>query len=92
MIIIDKCVAYTNYSILLEPTYEALAAQYSTHGDKLIIAKMDATANDVPPSANFTVEGFPTIKLIKAETNEVVEYEGDRTEESFIEFIEKHSQ
>ncbi|KAI8057265.1 thioredoxin-like domain-containing protein [Syncephalis plumigaleata] len=75
----------------LKPTYEALAAKYSTHGDKLVIAKMDATANDVPPSANFTVEGFPTIKLIKAETNEVVEYEGDRSEDSFIEFLDKHS-
>ncbi|KAI9596340.1 thioredoxin-like domain-containing protein [Syncephalis fuscata] len=74
----------------LAPIYDKLAAKYKDYSDKITIVKMDATANDIPPSAGFTVEGFPTIKIVKAETNEVVEYEGDRTEESFIEFIQKN--
>jgi protein disulfide-isomerase A1 len=75
----------------LAPVYEKLGARLAAHRDKLIIAKMDATANDIPPSAGFDIEGFPTIKLVKANTNEVVDYEGDRTEEAFIAFLKEHA-
>lgn len=52
---------------------------------------MDATANDIPPSAGFQVSGFPTIKLRPAGTRDFVEYEGDRSLESLIEFVAKHA-
>jgi len=71
----------------LVPVYDELGKMFEPHSDKVVIAKMDATANDVPPSAGFTVSGFPTIKLIKAGTNEVVEYEGDRSLESLTKFM-----
>ncbi|RKP10576.1 thioredoxin-like domain-containing protein [Thamnocephalis sphaerospora] len=75
----------------LMPTYEKVAAKYAKHSDKIVIAKMDATANDLPLAADFEVEGFPTIKLLKAGTNEVVDYEGDRSEESFYSFISENA-
>lgn len=52
---------------------------------------MDATENDIPPSANFIVNGFPTIKFKQAGTTEFVDYTGDRALDSFIEFIEANA-
>lgn len=52
---------------------------------------MDATENDVPPSASFQISGFPTIKFKKAGTREFIEYEGDRTLESLIAFVEENA-
>jgi len=74
----------------LVPIYDEVGKKYAEHAGQIRIAKMDATANDIPPSAGFTVSGFPTIKLIKAKTNEVVDYDGDRSEASFYKFIAEH--
>ncbi|KAJ1965009.1 protein disulfide-isomerase precursor, partial [Dispira parvispora] len=75
----------------LAPIYEELGEKYAGH-ENLVIAKMDATANDIPVrAAEFDVTGFPTIKLVKRGTNEIVDYDsGSRTLESFVEFLTKH--
>lgn len=52
---------------------------------------MDATANDVPPSVGFQVSGFPTIKFKPAGSREFIDYEGDRSLESLIEFVTKEA-
>ncbi|KAK9762538.1 protein disulfide-isomerase precursor [Basidiobolus ranarum] len=76
----------------LAPIYEKIGAAYSEHKDKIVIAKMDATANDLPANAEFQIQGFPTIKLFKAgKDKEIVDYDGDRTEESFIEFLSNNA-
>jgi protein disulfide-isomerase A1 len=75
----------------LAPTYDEVGKRFEAFSDRVVIAKMDATANDVPPTAGFSVSGFPTIKLIKAGTNEVVDYDGDRTAESFYKFMAEKS-
>ncbi|KAF3537470.1 hypothetical protein F2Q69_00020926 [Brassica cretica] len=54
----------------------------------VIIAKLDATANDIP-SEPFDVKGFPTI-YFRSVSGTVVAYEGNRTKEDFISFIEKN--
>ena len=70
----------------LAPKYEQLAASYAGHSDKIVIAKCDATANDVPDD----VRGFPTIKLYPAgKKNAPVEYSGDRSIESLVQFIKE---
>lgn len=68
----------------LAPKYEELGSLYKNHADKVTIAKVDATANDVPDE----IQGFPTIKLYKAgEKTEPVEYSGSRTVEDIANFI-----
>jgi len=47
--------------------------------------------NDLPASAPFRVNGFPTIKFKQAGTREFIDYEGDRSLESLIEFVETHA-
>lgn len=53
--------------------------------EKVVIAKMDATANELEHTK---ISSFPTLKLYKAETNQVVDYTGERTLEALIKFIE----
>ncbi|XP_015127878.1 protein disulfide-isomerase A3 [Diachasma alloeum] len=72
-----------------------LAPVFDELGDKLanedvVIAKMDATANDVPPA--FEVRGFPTLFWIpKNSKDSPVKYEGGRELEDFIKYIAKHA-
>jgi protein disulfide-isomerase A1 len=52
---------------------------------------MEAQENDLPPSAPFSIAGFPTIKFKKAGTREFIDYEGDRSYESLVSFLEEHA-
>jgi protein disulfide-isomerase A1 len=52
---------------------------------------MDATENDLPPSVPFRVSGFPTIKFKPAGTRDWIDYDGDRSLESLIAFVEEHA-
>jgi len=56
----------------LEPIWEELGEKYKDH-KTILIAKMDSTANDIDL---ISIESFPTIKLFKKETNEVVDFKG----------------
>jgi len=73
----------------LAPIWEDLSKRYAGQKDKITIAKMDATENDLPPSAPFTIAGFPTIKFKRAGTREFIDFDGERTLESLIEFVEQ---
>ncbi len=73
----------------LAPKYDDLASQYasSQFKDKVVIAKVDATANDVPDE----IQGFPTIKLFPAGSKgEPITYSGSRTTEDLIKFIKEN--
>lgn len=71
----------------LAPTYEKLA---STLADEdVVIAKFDATANDVPPG--FDVRGFPTLFWLPKNSDTPVPYNSGRELKDFIKFIAKHS-
>ncbi|CAJ1082322.1 LOW QUALITY PROTEIN: protein disulfide-isomerase A4 [Xyrichtys novacula] len=75
----------------MEPDYLALGKKYK--GEKnLVIAKMDATANDVP-NDSYKVEGFPTIYFAPSNSKQSpVKLEGgDRTLGGLSKFIEKHA-
>lgn len=72
----------------LAPKYEELAETLAS--EDVLIVKMDATANDVPPL--FEVRGFPTIYwLPKGNKDSPVPYSGGREVNDFISFIAKHS-
>ena len=72
----------------LEPVYEELAKKLAGESD-IMIAKMDATANE---HAAINVKGFPTIKLFKkGATDAPIDFNGDRTLEGMIAFLEKET-
>jgi len=68
----------------LAPIWDKLGEKYKDH-ESIVIAKMDSTANELE---EVKVQGFPTIKLFKKGTNEIVDYNGDRTVEGFSKFLE----
>eukprot|EP01118_Nematostelium_gracile_P010618 TRINITY_DN3687_c0_g3_i1.p1 TRINITY_DN3687_c0_g3~~TRINITY_DN3687_c0_g3_i1.p1 ORF type:complete len:491 (+),score=169.81 TRINITY_DN3687_c0_g3_i1:122-1594(+) len=73
----------------LAPIYEEVGQHFQSN-DKVVIAKIDATANDVNPNLN--IRGFPTIKLFKAsDKSKPIDYDLERTKEAIIQFIEDHS-
>lgn len=70
----------------LAPKYEELAQKYPT-SSKVTIAKIDATANDVPEE----IQGFPTIKLFAAGAKtEPITYSGSRTIEDLAAFVKEN--
>jgi len=75
----------------LKPIWDSIGDKYAAIKDRLVIAKMEAQDNDIPPSAPFRVSGFPTIKLKVAGTREFIDYEGDRSYESLVSFVEEHA-
>lgn len=52
---------------------------------------MEAQENDLPPSAPFKVQGFPTIKFRPAGSKDFIDYDGDRSLESLIAFVEENA-
>ncbi|ATY62052.1 protein disulfide-isomerase [Cordyceps militaris CM01] len=73
----------------LAPKYDLLGAAFkeSEFKDKVTIAKVDATLNDVPDD----ISGFPTIKLyVAGDKKNPVTYNGARTPEDLIEFIKEN--
>ena len=70
----------------LAPVWDELGTAFAD-SDKIVVAKMDATANDVPDS-RFDVKGFPTLVFITAE-GEIVKYDGGRTIEDLKKFVQE---
>lgn len=57
------------------------------YASKVTIAKVDATANDVPDE----IQGFPTIKLFRAgQKGDPLTYSGSRSVEDLAEFIKEN--
>eukprot|EP00906_Rhabdomonas_costata_P021362 RCo031020 len=71
----------------LAPVYGKLATQLKDI-PTLVIAKTDATENDYP--AEFKIQGFPTIRLVQAGTNQVIEFNGERTAEGIVKFLREN--
>ena len=85
-----NCSSFSNFSHSLAPKYEELGQLYKGNKDydsKVTIAKVDATANDVPDE----IQGFPTLKMYAAgKKSEPIEYKGDRSIEDLAKFVKEN--
>jgi len=76
----------------LVPIYDELAKKVKDSGaDNLVIAKMDATAND-SPHPKYQAKGYPTLFFAKAGNKEnPIPYKGERDLKGFVNFLKKES-
>jgi len=58
-VLIEAYAPWCGHCKTLEPKYKQLAERLSKYSDTLVIAKIDATANSLPPA--FPARGYPTI-------------------------------
>lgn len=77
----------------LAPEYSAVAKAIA--GSKNVrVAKMDATANDIPHK-DFDVSGYPTLYFVKAGADgaagTVQSYNGGRTKSDILNYIKEHA-
>jgi len=68
----------------LEPLWEELAEKYKESVD-VVIAKMDATKNELE---HIRVRAFPTVKLFLNQVDHAKDYNGERTVDGIVRFIE----
>lgn len=68
------------------PVWDKLGEQFDD-SEKVVIAKMDLTANQLE---TLQVKGFPTFKLFKAGDNAGVDYTGPRNLEAFADFLKEN--
>lgn len=68
----------------LAPIWDELAEKFKDKDD-LVIAKMDSTANEVE---QVKVQSFPTLKFFPKGSQDIVDYNGERTLEALAKFVE----
>lgn len=87
-VLIEQYAPWCGHCKKLEPILTELATELADI-KTVVIAKMDATANDSP--ADYKAKGYPTIHFFPAGKTEGVEYNGDRTKAGFIKFLQENA-
>lgn len=87
-VLIELYAPWCGHCKKLEPTYKKLAQRFVSN-KKLVIAKMDATANDV--GMGYDYSGFPTIYLSPAGGEKPILYDGGRDLDSLDAFLREHA-
>lgn len=84
-VLLESYAPWCGHCKQLEPIYKELAEKLAHVGD-LVIAKMDATANEHP---SLNIRGFPTINFFKPGSKSSPDtYNGERTLDAMVKYLE----
>jgi len=85
-VLVEYYAPWCGHCKTLAPIYASLATKLKDNHE-IVIAKMDATANEVD---GVSVQGFPTLKFYpKGNKSSPVDYDGERTEEGFLKYLKE---
>jgi len=74
----------------LVPEYAKAATELAAEAPNVVVAKMDATAHDVPEG--FEVSGYPTIYFVKAgEGSKPTPYDGEREADAMVAYVKENA-
>ncbi|XP_076459256.1 protein disulfide-isomerase-like [Babylonia areolata] len=68
----------------LAPIWDELGEKFQDK-DSVVIAKMDSTANELE---EVKIQSFPTLKFFPKDSDEIIEYNGERTLAAMAKFVE----
>ena len=86
-VLIEMYAPWCGHCKKLEPVYRELAMKFKNVKD-LVIAKLDATANDTPDE--YKANGFPTIYFAPSDSkSSPIKYSGERDIDSFVSFLKE---
>jgi protein disulfide isomerase family A protein 3 len=71
----------------LAPKFEALGEELQAHHKSVLVAKFDATANDLPTGRGVEVRGYPTIYFFPRGGGQAVKYDGERETGAMKEWV-----
>jgi protein disulfide-isomerase A1 len=70
--------------------YEKAASILASHDPPVVLAKIDANEEKNRELASkYDVSGFPTLKIIKNQGADVLEYKGPRESDGIVEYLKK---
>ncbi|KAL6899781.1 hypothetical protein ACP4OV_006439 [Aristida adscensionis] len=76
----------------LAPEYEKAASILSKHDPPIVLAKVDASdKKNSDLSSKYEVQGFPTIKILRNQGDDVQEYHGPRDADGIVEYLKKQA-
>jgi protein disulfide-isomerase A1 len=68
----------------LAPIYEKVATRLGAVNPNIVLAKIDATANEIE---GIPIQGFPTLKYFPSNNKTPVDFSGERTEDGLLSYL-----